>query len=85
MSQIILQNQDINAALNKFVGPNCRFENGLIKLTWTGGDLTLSDTSLTTKAMVNFQGLAVEATEASLDATGVKIQFHVKASDQGFS
>lgn len=79
MSQIILQNQDISAALNKFVGPNCRFENGLIKLAWAGGDLTLNETSVTTKALVNFQGLAVEATEASLDSTGVKIQFHVRA------
>jgi hypothetical protein len=81
MSQIILNGHDINAVLQKFVSPNCCFENGLIKFAWGGGDLTLHETTLTTRAEIDYLGLAVEASEVSLNAAGIKIQFAVKGAN----
>ncbi len=78
MSQIILDSADINTFLKKFVGPQCRFENGQIKLDISGADITLSDTVLSTKAKVNYQGLSLEASQASFDASGAKIAFGIK-------
>ncbi len=78
MSQIQLDAHDINTLLNKFVGPNCRFEGGLIKLSFAGVDATLSETVLTTKAAVNVEGLKIEANQVSLDASGAKISFGIK-------
>ncbi len=77
MSQININAQDINTTLKKFF-PGICFQDGKIMLDF--GDLKghLSETQISSKFNLDYNGLAVISDGAKLTATGLTIDFKIK-------